>query len=67
MIKNFVKIMELLGDRLEVCVSVSIIHCTGGFYKAEREQRITMYMKKEMNLNKEELKSHPKWDAVLKF
>ena len=25
MIKNFVKILELLGDRLEVCVSVVII------------------------------------------
>ena len=24
MIKNFVKILELLGDRLEVCVSVVI-------------------------------------------
>ena len=24
MIKNFVKILELLGDRLEVCVSVSL-------------------------------------------
>ena len=24
MIKNFVKILELLGDRLEVCVSVYI-------------------------------------------
>ena len=26
MIKNFVKILELLGDRLEVCVSVYISH-----------------------------------------
>ena len=25
MIRNFVKILELLGDRLEVCVSVSCI------------------------------------------
>ena len=25
MIKNFVKILELLGDRLEVCVSVFIL------------------------------------------
>ena len=25
MIKNFVKILELLGDRLEVCVSVALI------------------------------------------
>ena len=24
MIKNFVKILELLGDRLEVCVSVDV-------------------------------------------
>ena len=24
MIKNFVKILELLGDRLEVCVSVTV-------------------------------------------
>ena len=27
MIKNFVKILELLGDRLEVCVSVYIYLC----------------------------------------
>ena len=27
MIKHFVKILELLGDRLEVCVSVYIILC----------------------------------------
>ena len=27
MIKNFVKILELLGDRLEVCVSV--VHVRG--------------------------------------
>ena len=25
MIKNFVKILELLGDRLEVCVSVYVV------------------------------------------
>ena len=28
MIKNFVKILELLGDRLEVCVSVFIKLCS---------------------------------------
>ena len=32
MIKNFVKIVELLGDRLEVCVSVfiSLVWCRVG-------------------------------------
>ena len=25
MIKNFVKILQLLGDRLEVCVSVDVV------------------------------------------
>ena len=28
MIKNFVKILELLGDRLEVCVSVFLFYKT---------------------------------------
>ena len=32
MIKNVVKILELLGDRLEVCVSVYV-------YKWEREKK----------------------------
>ena len=33
MIKNFVKIFELLGDRLEVCVSVYIISYEKGIQK----------------------------------
>ena len=39
MIKNFVKILELLGDRLEVCVSVyalkKIKQTKGGLLPAE--------------------------------